>query len=154
LPTRRQGVISGVGTVMRQALRRHLPEGLQALVVRDVLLTLRFFSFGVILHFIGALLCLAVMLNLLRDVQEDARAVQVVTGLARRLAWLARPPPPPAEVSTSLLVDGALDLNANRVHLACQDLACQRDLVHISTGCCWCSALDASSVPARRAWCS
>ncbi len=66
---------------MRLALRRHLPEGLQALVVRDVLLTLRFFSFGVVLHFMGALLCLAVMMNLLPEVRDDARAVQVVTGM-------------------------------------------------------------------------
>jgi len=81
LPTRRRGIISGAGMLMRQALRRHLPEGLRALVVRDVLLTLRFFSFGVVLHFIGALLCLAVMMNLLHEVREDARAVQVVTGM-------------------------------------------------------------------------
>ena len=81
LPTRQQGVISGIGRVMRQVLRRHLPEGLQALVVRDVLLTLRFFSFGVLLHFIGALLCLVIMINLLREVGEEARAVQVVTGM-------------------------------------------------------------------------
>jgi len=81
LPTRRRGIVSRVGLVMRMALRRHLPEGLQALVVRDVLLTLRFFSFGVVLHFLGALLCLAVMINLLPEVREDARAVQVVTGM-------------------------------------------------------------------------
>jgi hypothetical protein len=81
LPTRPGGVTSGIGLLMRRALRRHLPEGLRALVVRDVLLTLRFFSFGVVLHFIGALLCLAVMMNLLREVREDARAVQVVTGM-------------------------------------------------------------------------
>ena len=81
LPTRRRGIISGAGILMRLALRRHLPEGLQALVVRDVLLTLRFFSFGVVLHFMGALLCLAVMINLLPEVRDDARAVQVVTGM-------------------------------------------------------------------------
>jgi hypothetical protein len=81
LPTRRRGVISGVGMLMRLALRRHLPEGLQALVVRDVLLTLRFFSFGVVLHFIGAMLWMVVMINLLGEVREDARAVQVVTGM-------------------------------------------------------------------------
>ena len=82
LPTRRRGVIEAIGMLMRRALRRILPEGLRALVVRDVLLTLRFFSFGVVLHLIGALLCLAVMVNLLPEVREDARAVQVVTGLA------------------------------------------------------------------------
>jgi hypothetical protein len=81
LPTRQRGIVSGVGMLMRLALRRHLPEGLRALVVRDVLLTLRFFSFGVVLHFIGALLCLALMMNLLGEVREDARAVQVVTGM-------------------------------------------------------------------------
>ena len=81
LPTRRRGIISGAGILMRLALRRHLPEGLQALVVRDVLLTLRFFSFSVVLHFLGALLCLAVMMNLLPEVRDDARAVQVVTGM-------------------------------------------------------------------------
>ena len=81
LPTRRRGIISGVGMLLSVALRRHLPEGLRALVVRDVLLTLRFFSFGVVLHFIGAMLCLAVMMNLLGEVREDARAVQVVTGM-------------------------------------------------------------------------
>ena len=81
LPTRRRGLISGAGLLMRLALWRHLPEGLQALVVRDVLLTLRFFSFGVVLHFMGALLCLAVMMNLLPEVRDDAKAVQVVTGM-------------------------------------------------------------------------
>ena len=81
LPTRRRGIISGFGLLMRLALRRHLPEGLLALVVRDVLLTLRFFSFGVVLHFIGALLCLAVMMNLLPEIRDDIRAVDVVTGM-------------------------------------------------------------------------
>jgi hypothetical protein len=81
LPTRRRGVIEAIGMLMRGALRRILPEGLRALVVRDILLTLRFFSFSVLLHFIGALLCLAVMVNLLPEVREDDRAVQVVTGL-------------------------------------------------------------------------
>ena len=81
LPTRRRDIISVLGMLMRLVLRRHLPEGLRALVVRDVLLTLRFFSFGVVLHFIGALLCLAVMVDLLHEVREDARAVQVVTGM-------------------------------------------------------------------------
>ena len=82
LPTGRRGLIEAIGMLMRGALRRILPEGLRALVVRDVLLTLRFFSFGVVLHFIGALLCLAVMVHLLLEVREDARAVQVVTGFA------------------------------------------------------------------------
>ena len=81
LPTRRRGIVSAAGNLMRLVLRRLLPEGLQALVVRDVLLTLRFFSFGVVLHFMGALLCLAVMMNLLPEVRDDARAVQVVTGM-------------------------------------------------------------------------
>ena len=81
MPTRRRGIVSAVGNLMRLVLRRLLPEGLQALVVRDVLLTLRFFSFGVVLHFMGALLCLAVMMNLLPEVRDDARAVQVVTGM-------------------------------------------------------------------------
>jgi hypothetical protein len=81
LPTRRRGVISSTGILMGQALRRVLPEGLQALVVRDVLLTLRFFSFGVVLHFVGALLCLAIMMNLLPEVRDDAKAVQIVTGM-------------------------------------------------------------------------
>jgi hypothetical protein len=81
LPTRQRGVIEAIGMLMRGALRRILPEGLRALVVRDILLTLRFFSFSVLLHFIGALLCLAVMVNLLPEVREDDRAVQIVTGL-------------------------------------------------------------------------
>jgi hypothetical protein len=81
LPTRRRGIISGVGMLMRLTLLRRLPEGLRALVVRDVLLTLRLFSFGVVLHFMGALLCLAVMMNLLPEVREDVRAVNVVTGM-------------------------------------------------------------------------
>lgn len=81
LPTRRPGVIEATGRLMSRALRCILPEGLRALVVRDVLLTLRFFSFGVVIHFTGALLCLAVMVNLLPEVREDARAVQIVSGL-------------------------------------------------------------------------
>ena len=131
LPTRRRGIISGAGMLMRLALRRHLPEGLQALVVRDVLLTLRFFSFGVVLHFMGALLCLAVMMNLLPEVRDDARAVQVVTGMttAFGVACLALLTPRSLEVPTSVLVDGAVDLNASRFHLARQDLARQRDFV-------------------------
>jgi hypothetical protein len=82
LPRHRRDFIQIIGRVLRSSLQRVLPEGLRALVVRDVLLTLRFFSFGVVLHFLGALLCLAVMANLLRKVQGDDRAVQVVTGLA------------------------------------------------------------------------
>lgn len=82
LPRHRRGFIETVGMFMRSSLRRVLPESLRALVVRDVLLTLRFFSFGVVLHFLGALVCLAVMAKLLPEVREDTRAVQVVTGLA------------------------------------------------------------------------
>ena len=82
LPSSRRGVIEALGRLLRRALRRVLPEGLRALVVRDVLMTLRFFSFGVVLHFIGALLCVALMVNLLPEVRKDAKAVQVVTGLA------------------------------------------------------------------------
>ena len=79
---RRHGIVNGIGVVTRHALRRFLPEGLRALVVRDVLLTFRFFSFGVALHFVGALLCLAAMVKLLPEVREEPKAVQVVTGLA------------------------------------------------------------------------
>ncbi|MCI0424087.1 MAG: hypothetical protein L0387_03845 [Acidobacteria bacterium] len=81
-PASRRGVVEAIGVLLRRAPQSFLPEGLRALVVRDVLLTLRFFSFGVILHFIGALLCVAVMVNLLPEIRDDARAVEVVTGLA------------------------------------------------------------------------
>ena len=78
----RRGVIETIGMLIRASLQRLLPEGLRALVVRDILLTFRFFSFGVVLHFAGAVLCLVVMVNLLPDIRGDARAVQVLTGLA------------------------------------------------------------------------
>jgi hypothetical protein len=77
----RQGLAASLRWVFRKALGRHLDEDLRASVVRDILLTLRFFSLGVLLHFIAALLCLTAMVNILPEVKEEARAVQVVTGL-------------------------------------------------------------------------
>jgi hypothetical protein len=99
-----------------------LPEGLRALVVRDVLLTLRFFSFGVVLHFIGAFVCLAVMVNLLAKVREDARAVQVVTGLATAfgVACLALLTPRLLKFQLPYWWIERSDFNATRFHLARQ----------------------------------
>lgn len=77
----RPGPAATLGTMFKGLLEHRLRPELRALVLRDILLTLRFFSLGVTLHYLAAVLCLAVMAIVLPQVEDDGRAVRVVTGL-------------------------------------------------------------------------